>query len=123
MDDSGPTERPLAGHRVLIVEDRYLLAEELISEVERLGGETVGPFRSIAAAQEHLNSAIDIGLLDVNLNGEMVFPLAEQLAARGAAIVFLTGYDEETMPEMWRDRPRLSKPINFRQLREELLKI
>lgn len=114
----------LAGKRVLIVEDRFVIASELAYEVEQLGGEVVGPSRSIAEAAKLIGSEkVDIGLLDVNLDGEMVYPLAEMLSGRGVPIIFLTGYDEALLPQAWRDRPRLQKPINTRMLGEELAKL
>jgi CheY-like chemotaxis protein len=116
-------ERPLAGRRVLIVEDRYLLAAEMADEVVRLGGQVVGPSRSVAAARRLLDQPVDVGLLDVNLDGELVYPLAETLVEQGVPIIFTTGYDDELLPEPWRRRPRLRKPVSDKALREELLKL
>lgn len=114
------SSRPLEGRKILIVEDRYIIASEMAEHVDRLGGHVVGPSRSVAEAKRLLTGdKIDIGLLDVNLNGEMVFPLAEVMAARGVPFVFLTGYDE--LPAPWRDRPRLEKPVNSRRLEEVLV--
>ena len=85
--------QPLHGERVLIVEDRYLIACEMADEVGRLGGEVVGPSRSVAAALELLaDERADLALLDVNLEGELVFPLAEKLNADGVPFIFLTGF-------------------------------
>lgn len=113
----------LSGKRVLIVEDRYLIASELAHEVQKMGGKVVGPSRSIAAAAQLVGEQpVDIGLLDVNLDGELIYPLAEILADRGVPIIFLTGYDAAVLPEAWRDRPRLDKPVNIRALGLELAK-
>jgi|SRR5689334_8699899 CheY-like chemotaxis protein len=115
---------PLAGRRVLIVEDRYLIASEMADEVGQLGGRVVGPLRDVAAATEAaLREPPDLAVLDVNLDGEMVYPLAETLKAKGVPFLFLTGYDADILPPAWRDRPRLSKPVNVRQFREELVKL
>lgn len=112
---------PLAGERVLIVEDRYLIASELADQVTRLGGEVVGPVRNVTAAAELLaRQTVQIALLDVNLEGEMVFPLAEALADQGVPIIFLTGYDEEVLPPPWRERPHISKPVDPTRLRAVL---
>ena len=54
----------------------------------------------------------DAAILDVNLSGEPIFPVAEALAARGAPFVFATGYGAGGLPEAWRNRPTLQKPFN-----------
>lgn len=118
------TPRPqlLAGKEVLIVEDRYLIATEIADEVHRLGGSVVGPARNLAeAADLAASSEIRLALLDVNLDGEMVFPLAEALADRGVPMIFLTGYDTDVLPPSWRDCPVLAKPFDVRQLCRELV--
>lgn len=115
-------ETPLAGRRVLIVEDRYVLANDIAKAVDRLGGEVVGPSATVAAAEVLLaSSRVDIGLLDVNLGGELVFPIAEALAERDVPFIFLTGYDAAGLPGPWRDRPRLEKPIDARTLGQALI--
>lgn len=113
----------LKGRRVLVVEDRYLIANELAQEVQSLGGEVVGPSPSVAHATNLIaRENIDIALLDVNLDGEFVYPLAQALDGKGVPIVFLTGYDDAVLPAEWGARPRLLKPILRTALREELAK-
>lgn len=113
---------PLAGRRVLIVEDRYLIASEMAEEVRRLGGEVLGPSPNVAAAVAIIDrEAIDVALLDVNLDGELVFPLADALAQKGVPFIFMTGYERDTLPAAWRDRPSLSKPLDPRALRARLI--
>ena len=58
-----------------------------------------------------------MALLDVNLKAELVFPLAAELERRETPFAFLTGYDGDTLPERWRERPMLLKPVNPRDLR------
>jgi len=117
------TRSDLSGRRVLIVEDRYLIATEVADTVADLGGEVLGPVSSVQAAAELLRQTrADLALLDVNLDGEMVFPLAEELERGGTPIVFLTGYNEETLPAAWRGRPRLVKPVDPVALRDVLLR-
>jgi DNA-binding response OmpR family regulator len=114
-------EAPLAGRRVLIVEDRYLIACDLADEVRELGAEVVGPSGNLAQALELVErESVDLALLDVNLDGDPVFPIAERLDAKGVPLIFLTGYDCDVMPESWRARPRLSKPVDAHELRAEL---
>jgi len=112
---------PLAGRRVLIVEDRYLIASEIAEDVRGLGAEVAGPCATVAQATELVaREEVDAALLDVNLDGELVFPLADLLAAKGVPIVFLTGYDSEILPPAWRSRPQVVKPITGRELRRTL---
>lgn len=114
----------LDGQRVLIVEDRYLIASNLAEAVSRMGGQVVGPARNLEAATELMDrEPVEIALLDVNLEGEMVFPLAKALDDRGVPIVFLTGYDAEVLPKPWRGRPNLTKPVDVERLREVIARV
>ena len=63
---------------------------------------------------------IDIAILDVNLNGQTTYPVAEALAARGKPFVFATGYGEHGLPEAFRDRPMLKKPFQIEGLKRLL---
>jgi CheY-like chemotaxis protein len=124
MNHRTVTRRPLEGRSILIVEDRYFIASEIASEVRRLGGRVVGPSGSVARAAALLaGQRVDLGLLDVNLEGELVFPIAEALVERGIPFIFLTGYDEANLPEGWRDRPLLEKPVSARALSEALSRV
>jgi DNA-binding response OmpR family regulator len=115
------TPKPLAGERVLIVEDRYLIASELAHEVDRLGGSVLGPAKDLASAADIVaREDVQIALLDVNVDGEMIFPLAEALADRGVPFIFITGYDREGLPAAWQERPQLRKPVDHRRLSEQL---
>ena len=109
---TGQANAPLEGVSVLIVEDRYLIATDLAHEVMHLGGKVLGPAPSLAAAAELMDQEpISLALLDVNLDGEAVYPLAEALADRGVPIVFVTGYDPETLPPAWKGYPYVEKPL------------
>jgi DNA-binding response OmpR family regulator len=119
-----PDRRSLKDVAVLIVEDRYLIASDIEHEVKRFGATVAGVAPSVAKANEILDRApVDIAVLDVTLDGEHIFPLAERLEGEGAPFVFLTGYDDSVLPEKWRDRPRLSKPVEPRALREAMLRL
>ena len=56
-------------------------------------------------------------ILDVNVDGEEIFPVADILAKRGLPFVFVTGYGERSLPEPYRDRPALQKPFQVEQLK------
>jgi CheY-like chemotaxis protein len=103
----------LAGLRVLVVEDEALIAMDLAATLRRVGCTTIGPARHVATAMCHVASdAPDVALLDVNLAGEEVFPVADALADRQVPFVFLTGYGRNVIPDRFRDRPLLGKPYS-----------
>ena len=62
----------------------------------------------------------DAALMDVHIRGERVFPLCEILSSKGIPFVFTSGYADWTMPEQWRDRPRLNKPYTIKQVEGSL---
>ncbi len=102
----------LDGLKVLVVEDEMLIACEMEATLEDLGCEVVGPFARISHALEALEAiTVDAAVLDVNVRGEMIFPVAEKLKALGVPMVFCTGYaDLPDVPEPLQNQVRLSKP-------------
>ncbi|MGU3362955.1 response regulator [Methylobacterium sp. M6A4_1b] len=86
-------EGHLSGRRVLVVEDEYFLADELDQALEEAGATVLGPAPSVRAALDLLESgpAPDVATVDVNLGGEMAYPVAEALLARGVPFLFTTG--------------------------------
>jgi DNA-binding LytR/AlgR family response regulator len=108
----------LAGLRVLIVEDDFLLAMELESLMAVGGCTALGPASSVRQALALIDGEqLDIALLDVNLKGERATPVAAALQERGVPYVLITGYSEAQLsePEL-RRAPRLDKPVNCRAL-------
>ena len=92
-------EMSLAGKRILIVEDEMLVALLIEDFLADLGCKTIGPFRSVAQALEAARTEdLDLAVLDVNLDGERVYPVAELLAERHIPFLFLSGYGEEAIP-------------------------
>jgi DNA-binding response OmpR family regulator len=78
------------------------------------GYSVVGPFARVAAALQAAElEALDAALLDVNLAGEMVFPVAEMLARRGIPFLLVTGYDNRILGEAHQDWPVLTKPYRW----------
>lgn len=112
----------LAGCRVLVVEDEYLLADELSRELVAAGAEVVGPAATVAAALRLLGEGTPphAAILDVNLGGEPVFPVADALLERGVPFVFCTGYDDWALPARHRGTPRCEKPVALDAIREVL---
>jgi CheY-like chemotaxis protein len=107
----------MTGFRVLVVEDQMLIAMEIEDALRDLGCMVVGPVGSVVPAVQLVQTqALGAAVLDVNLGGEQVFPVAEELQARNIPFIFTTGYGEMSLPEKWRDRPHLSKPFTRRQI-------
>lgn len=107
--------------RVLVVEDEYMLADALADGLTALGVQVVGPVGGLEEALAlAAASQLDGAILDVNLGGEMVFPLADALAAKGVPYVFATGYGRESIPEPYREAPILSKPVDVAALKSLL---
>lgn len=116
--------KPLAGLRVLVIEDEYFIAEELSLCLSRSGAEVVGPASDIAIGLTLLNdNPIDCALLDISLRGRLVFPLAEILSAQHIPWVYLTGYDDGIVPADLRGMAHLVKPIEEAALVEALAAI
>jgi CheY-like chemotaxis protein len=121
--DSANVDGPLAGVRVLLVEDETLVAMLLEDMIGDLGGTVVGAASRVGRALEIVNdpaTKIDVGLLDVNLAGEDAFPIAAALAERGVPFAFSTGYGNAGLPELWRSRPTLQKPFTQDQVQSVL---
>jgi PAS domain S-box-containing protein len=106
----------LKGFRVLIVEDAVLLALELETGLSEAGAEIVGPAYELEEAMALLDRPIDAAVLDANLNGRSVMPVAEALAARGVPFVFATGYGETGGAPGGFDAPVIRKPYDVTQV-------
>jgi DNA-binding response OmpR family regulator len=104
---------------VLIVEDDGLVLMLLEDMARELGYKLVGPVSRLEEALRlALSQDIDVALLDINLSGALVYPLADLLREQGTPFVFSTGYDERILPVRFRGSPLLQKPFTFKELRE-----
>ena len=114
----------LQGRRVLVVEDESLVAMLLETILEDMGCTPVGPASNIdeGEALARDEAALDAALLDVNVAGREVFPVAEALKARGVPFVFSTGYGEAGLPDHWRGHPTIQKPFTEIAIRDALMK-
>lgn len=101
-------QRPAA---VLIVEDDAALCEAIGFCVEQAGYEVVDCAHSVDAALATLGRrSVDAALLDINLQGELVYPVAKALADRGVPFTFVTAKPASEIPEPYRHRPVVPKP-------------
>jgi CheY-like chemotaxis protein len=90
---------PLSGRRVLVVEDETMVAWLLEDMLADLGCAVVGPAAHVNQALAMLDAeALDAAVLDINLNGQKSYPVADALAARGVPFVFSTGYNKDSLP-------------------------
>src|SRR5687768_14788527 len=100
--------------RVLIVEDEAMISMLIEDMALDCGCEIVGP----AARLDHaltlaLQAEIDVGLLDINVDGSVVYPVADVLRFRGIPFIFVSGYDFKALRERFRGSPMLSKPFSY----------
>jgi PAS domain S-box-containing protein len=111
----------LAGKRILLVEDEFLVRLLIERIVVALGATVVGPFGRLAdglaaARREELDCAI----LDLNLGGESATPLADILAARGLPFLFVTGYQRDSIDRRYANVPVMQKPVDAEALKHLL---
>jgi two-component SAPR family response regulator len=105
----------LKGRRILVVEDDFFMVADLLRELEQAGVEVVGPAPSVAKATHILEqeAPLDAAILDLNVQGEMVFPFADLLIERNVPFVFLTGYDRDVIPTRFSTIKRCEKPLEL----------
>lgn len=103
----------MQNRRILIVEDEYLLASELAEILSEAGAVVVGPAATVRDALALITQAdsLDGALLDVNLGGELVFPVADALTARQVPFVLTTGYPRRGLPARYEHVRRIEKPL------------
>jgi len=112
------SEHQLEGLRILVVEDEYLIADDMRGALLDAGAEVLGPVPTATAAMSLVAAEprLDAALLDINLGGTMVFELADTLASRAVPFVFATGYDDSAIPDRFSAVPRLEKPVKPRKV-------
>jgi two-component sensor histidine kinase/CheY-like chemotaxis protein len=111
------------GLRLLIVEDALLLALELEAGLEEAGATIVGSAADVGEAMALVDRPLDAAVLDANLNGASVMPVAEALAARGVPFVFATGYGDSRFNIAGFDAPVIRKPYDVTQVAAALAEV
>jgi DNA-binding NtrC family response regulator len=105
--------------RVLLVEDESLIAMMMEQTLTDLGYDVVGPFGTVREAIEAIESEpVDAAILDINLGGEMAYPIARILQGREVPFVFMTGYGTETIAVPFPNVRIFQKPLDRDVLRE-----
>jgi CheY-like chemotaxis protein len=108
--------------RVLVVEDEALVALQLEDMLTELGCAIVGPASRVGQALKLLDGEpVQVAVLDLNIAGEMVYPVADALKNRGLPYIFVTGFATSDLTDPHRDQPVLEKPFARRQLLRAIL--
>ncbi|MDO8979769.1 MAG: response regulator [Afipia sp.] len=108
-----------AGSRtsILLVEDEVMIRMMVADMLEELGYTIAGEAGDIDEGVRLVQAVdFDIAILDVNVNGRVITPVAEAVQMRGLPFVFATGYGAQGLPEKFRDRPTLQKPFQIETL-------
>jgi DNA-binding LytR/AlgR family response regulator len=118
QDRTPEARTPVTGLKVFIVEDESLVAMQLEDMLADIGCEVVGLAMKIERALDTIErlSAIQIAILDVNIGGHKVYPVAARLRERGVPLVFATGYGREGVESEWQSYPILQKPYTTEQV-------
>jgi CheY-like chemotaxis protein len=125
MTPSPQSSDPQASRcRIFVVEDEFLIRMLLEDMLSDLGHAVAAAAGSVGEAAELAKtSEFDLAILDVNLDGRDVYPVADIVAGRGLPFIFVTGYGGHGLPEAYRDRPTLKKPFQLEDLRKTLATI
>lgn len=110
-----------SGRRILVVEDEFLIRMLLEDMLVDLGYELAGVAGRVDEAAELAKTKdFDLAILDVNLDGHDVFPVADIIGKRGLPFMFVTGYGGRGLPDAYRARPTLQKPFQLDELKRML---
>lgn len=114
-------KEPLKGLKVLVVEDQAPIALQMEDMLVESECEVVGPASRVGQALRLLSdNAVDAAVLDLNIAGELVYPVADALDARGLPYVFATGYSPSDVADRYGHRPVLQKPFSRRVFLEAI---
>lgn len=117
-----PNDDVLSGVRVLVVEDEAAISMLLEDMLLDFGCAVVGPAARLSTALEMAaQESFEVAILDVNVAGEPIYPVAEAIAKRELPLVFSTGYGGAGIREPFRDRPVVQKPFSQADLKRTLI--
>ncbi|TGN55602.1 response regulator [Paracoccus liaowanqingii] len=105
----------LAGRRILVVEDEFILSLHICRLIDDCGGVVVGPAPTLDGGYALLRKKPlpDGGILNIRLGSDTSYPLADDLLAAGVPIIFASSKDRATIPERYGDVPLVAKPIDM----------
>ncbi|MCW6508675.1 response regulator [Lichenifustis flavocetrariae] len=100
-----------------MIEDEMLITMLLEDILEELGCQVAGSAVNVRQAEDlAMNATADAAILDVNLGGDPVYPVAERLIERNIPFVFASGYGSANLPDRWQNHPTLPKPFTADQV-------
>jgi CheY-like chemotaxis protein len=119
------TDGPLSGRRILVIEDEMLVAMLLKEIFADLGCTVVGSAAQVEQALALIEAAgtLDAAVLDINLNGQKSYPVADALIARRVPFLFATGYGRDSVMNGYRSFPLLQKPFRLSEMADALAKL
>ena len=111
----------LDGCRVLVVEDDYLLADDLKKELEAHGTKVVGPIANLGVAQDQVSrGGFDVAVINVRLGNELTWSIADELMRGNIPFAFVTGYGAGAVLERFRYIVRWEKPYEMSKFIEDI---
>ena len=121
-DGADDAIKALGGGKLLIVEDEYLIGQDLAYGPQCEGIDVLGPYASMASALEVLQRTDNVGaaILDLNISGRIAFDLAEKLSERKIPFIFYTGYESVIVPDKFRKVKRVRKPAEWQEIKRAL---
>jgi CheY-like chemotaxis protein len=125
MSGSGISSSLLKGRHVLVIEDEYFLAHDMAQLLRGWGAEVIGPLGEVDDALQLVKDggAVDLALLDINLRGEMIYPVADELRRRAIPFIFISGYERRPLPAGYEDVPLLQMPVDDEAVRQALYQL
>lgn len=115
---------PLAGLRILVVEDEYFIADDIKHVLREQGANVVILSGSVEDARARIDDdGFEVALIDISLRGEMAFSLADELKRRNVPFGFVTGYNKAQIPQRFADAPYLTKPWDAKELVEDVQRL
>lgn len=111
--------------RVLVVEDEFLIANQIAKLFVQKGAELVGFAPTVNRARQVIDSGapLDAAILDVRLGSADVFEVADRLSERGTCVLFYTGLDADSLPPRFRNTPVVSKSESINKLHERVMQV
>lgn len=117
-------DRPLSGCRILVIEDEYFLAMELMALLEDKGAKVIGPVGNVdQALKQVLHDGFEVAVVDINLQGAESYSCADELKLQSIPFVFASAYHESFIPERFSDVHLWQKPYDHRALIEDITRL
>jgi len=114
------SEPSLKDCRVLIIEDEYLIGDDLANALRALGAHVIGPVTELSDAMSVEHDDFGVAVIDINLRGCLGYPLADELMRVGKPLIFTTGYGAETIPDRFQHVRRWEKPYDLEKVTADI---